>query len=254
MGTPIPESGVAPGRGDGAPPCRLDAYLARSQRPLDLLSLVTLWLVIVPPWAIKIPGVPFGVVLALRLSLSLVYAIDMAIRSVLARRHLHYLVTHPLGCLVVIFPAIRVLFSLRLLRSIFERGELFRFLLAAALLLLNAVVIVYFLEHTAPGANITTIGEALWWGIVTVTTVGYGDNYPVTAAGRVVASFVMAIGIVVLAVVTAHISSMFVEQSARRRDAAQAEAGPTPDELRHREIADRLDHIESLLNPQQGSV
>lgn len=254
MGPSAPDTGADPQGTDTTSASRLDTYLARSQRPLDLLSLVTLWLVIVPPGSITIPGVPYGVILGLRLALSLVYAVDMTIRSMLSRRHLHYLATHPVGCLVVILPAIRVLFSLRLLRSIFDRGELFRFLVAAALLLLNAVVIVYFFEKPAAGANITTMGQALWWGIVTVTTVGYGDNYPVTTPGRVVASFVMATGVVVLAVVTAHISSVFVEQSARRRDAARTDAGPTAEERRHLEIADRLDHIEALLNARNDTA
>ena len=46
-----------------------------------------------------------------------------------------------------------------------------------------------------PGANITTIGDALWWGIVTIATVGYGDYYPVTAVGRIIAVFMMLSGI-----------------------------------------------------------
>jgi len=50
-------------------------------------------------------------------------------------------------------------------------------------------------EHQDPGANITTAEDALWWAIVTTTTVGYGDHYPVTTAGRVVASILMITGI-----------------------------------------------------------
>src|SRR5215831_3138415 len=50
-------------------------------------------------------------------------------------------------------------------------------------------ICVYLAEHEHPGANITTIGDALWWGIVTIATVGYGDYYPVTAIGRIIAVF-----------------------------------------------------------------
>jgi voltage-gated potassium channel len=63
---------------------------------------------------------------------------------------------------------------------------------------------VYLAEHGHPGANITNLGDALWWAVVTIATVGYGDYYPVTAVGRVIAVFVMlgGIGIFVLLVGT----------------------------------------------------
>jgi voltage-gated potassium channel len=58
---------------------------------------------------------------------------------------------------------------------------------------------VYLAEHEHQGANITKLGDAFWWAVVTITTVGYGDFYPVTSVGRIIAVFVMfsGIGIVV---------------------------------------------------------
>ena len=50
-------------------------------------------------------------------------------------------------------------------------------------------------ERGKPGANIETFGEAVWWAFVTITTVGYGDFYPVTAHGRFVAVLLMAGGV-----------------------------------------------------------
>jgi Ion channel len=101
----------------------------------------------------------------------------MTIRSALARRHGRYLLTHPLGVVSVIFPPVRVLFSLRLVRSVFGAGNLHRFLLAASVLVINGAIIVYLYERHAPKSNIHTLGDSLWWSAVTVTTVGYGDFF-----------------------------------------------------------------------------
>jgi voltage-gated potassium channel len=226
------------------PSGRLAAYLARSQTPLDLLALLTLWLVVVPPG-------DFGhdastLALSVRFALSAVYAIDMAIRTVLAQRHGHYLRTHLLGLAVIAVPPLRIVFSLRLVRSVFDRGHLSRFLLAAAVLVLNGAIAVYFYERHAAGSNIHTVGESVWWAVTTVTTVGYGDFFPVTALGQIAASFIMAIAILTLAVVTAQVSSNFVEQAARRR--AASAASPAPNEVTMTELAQRLARIEELLS------
>lgn len=60
------------------------------------------------------------------------------------------------------------------------------------------------MEHEHPGANITNLGDALWWAVVTISSVGYGDYYPVTTVGRLIATFVMfsGIGIFILLVST----------------------------------------------------
>ena len=57
-------------------------------------------------------------------------------------------------------------------------------------------------EHHAPGANIHNYGNALWWAIVTITTVGYGDVTPHTVLGRVLACFIMIMGYGMIAVPT----------------------------------------------------
>jgi voltage-gated potassium channel len=219
-------------------------YEARTRDPLDLLALSTLWLVVVPPG-------DFGhrvtyVVLAFRVALSAVYGIDIAIRSALAPRHVHYALTHPVALISVVVPPVRVIFSFRLVRSVFRRGHLGRFLLAAAVFVLNGAVIVYLFERHAPGSNIHTLGNAVWWAFVTVTTVGYGDFYPVTTWGRITACFIMGTGLLTLAVVTAQVASSFVTQAPSR-----ARPAP-PDEAARREVTlaeldERLARIEQLL-------
>ncbi|MGO8981242.1 MAG: potassium channel family protein [Streptosporangiaceae bacterium] len=65
------------------------------------------------------------------------------------------------------------------------------------------------LERHAPRSNIHTLGEALWWSAVTVTTAGYGAIFPVTTAGRITACFIIGIGLLTLPVVTAQVASSF---------------------------------------------
>ena len=223
----------------GKDPGRLARYEASTRQPLDLLALGTLWLVVVPPG--DFGHNVTGIVLAFRLALSAVYAIDITIRSALAPRHLHYALTHPLALISVVIPPVRVIFSLRLVRSMFRRGHLSRFLVAAAVLVLNGAVIVYLLERHAPGANIRTLGDALWWSFVTVTT-----------GGRITACFIMGTGLLTLAVVTAQVASSFVGQGASRdRPAPQDET--TEREVTMAELDQRLARIESLLTaPHPG--
>lgn len=195
-------------------PGRLTEYEARTREPLDLLALATLWLVVVPPG-------DYGhdvtyIVIAFRVALSAVYGMDIAIRSALAPRHVHYALTHPLALISVVLPPARVLLSLRLVRSMFRRGHLARFLLAAAVLVLNGAIIVYLFERHAPGSNIHTVGESVWWALVTVTTLGYGDYTPVTVDGRITACFIMFVGLLTLAVVTAQVASNSVAQGPSR--------------------------------------
>ena len=118
---------------------------------------------------------------------------------------------------MVVFPPLRVVFSLRLVTSLFRRGNLARFLLAALVLVLNGAIVVDLFERDAQGSNIHSLGQSVWWSVTTVTTVGYGDYFPVTVGGQVAAACIMAIGILTLAVVTAQVSSSFVDQAARRR-------------------------------------
>ncbi|MFD1530749.1 potassium channel family protein, partial [Pseudonocardia aurantiaca] len=77
-------------------------------------------------------------------------------------------------------------------------------------------------ERGAPDASITTFGEAVWWTLTTISTVGYGDRYPVTIEGRTVAASLMVTGIALLGVVTASIAAWFVE-TVRRTGAGAAE-------------------------------
>jgi voltage-gated potassium channel len=75
-----------------------------------------------------------------------------------------------------------------------------------------AAVVIHFTDPT----NFPNIGDSLWWAIQTVTTVGYGDLVPTSTSGRLVAALVMLVGIGFLTVITAAITSTFIETAQRR--------------------------------------
>jgi voltage-gated potassium channel Kch len=88
-----------------------------------------------------------------------------------------------------------------------------------------------------------SIGSGLWWAVQTVTTVGYGDNVPMSTAGRLVAVLVMLLGISFLTVITASITSTFV---ARSRGVPEPSEAPTAEQLRA--LDRRLERIEAALS------
>lgn len=75
-------------------------------------------------------------------------------------------------------------------------------------------------EANAPHANIHSGGDALWWAMVSIATVGYGDKYPVTTAGRITAAFVIGVGVVLFGVISSYLASTFIAS----RDRADREA------------------------------
>jgi voltage-gated potassium channel len=79
-------------------------------------------------------------------------------------------------------------------------------------------------ERTAAKANITTFPDALWWAVSTVTTVGYGDHYPVTAAGRGIGVALMLTGVGIFGVITASAAAWFVSIEAAETQDQQSAA------------------------------
>ncbi len=81
-------------------------------------------------------------------------------------------------------------------------------LLAIFLIIFSSIAILQ--VETSPESNIKTAEDAIWWAFVTISTVGYGDKYPVTSAGRMIAVFLMTAGVGVFGLFTAYIASIFV--------------------------------------------
>ena len=89
------------------------------------------------------------------------------------------------------------------------QGTLTSVFVIAILLLIFSSIAILQVEHD-PHSNIKTAGDALWWSYVTITTVGYGDRYPVTSEGRILAAVLMTAGVGLFGTFTAYISSLFV--------------------------------------------
>ena len=100
---------------------------------------------------------------------------------------------------------------------------------ALLILLLMGILVLEFgslwildVEQNAPGANITTASDALWYTIVTISTVGYGDRYPVTNEGRVIGSLIIIVGVGIFGTFTGYLANLFLAPSKK------AAAAPPP--------------------------
>jgi voltage-gated potassium channel len=107
-----------------------------------------------------------------------------------------------------------------------NRGQYATFItiLLAGIVLSTGSILVLQFESRSPDANITTGGDAIWWGLVTITTVGYGDFYPVTMLGRLTGVFVMFAGIGIIGALASILASLLVSPSAPDEPAPDAAA------------------------------
>ncbi|GAA3218625.1 potassium channel family protein [Pseudonocardia petroleophila] len=204
---------------DGEP--RIEAW----DRRVDwwLTGLAVLFLVAYA-WQVLDPaiGEPGAIVLeAVVTGVWALFGLDYLVRISLAHDRWRFVRTHLLDLAILLLPMFRQLRALRVITVISVlnrqlrddvRGRVVFYVVGTvALVGFVASLAVLDAERDAPDASITTFGDAVWWTLTTISTVGYGDRYPVTFEGRVVAGSLMVAGIALLGVVTASIASWFVE-------------------------------------------
>lgn len=97
------------------------------------------------------------------------------------------------------------------------QGTLTTAVLIAILMVLFSSIAILQVEDD-PTSNIKTAEDAIWWSYVTITTVGYGDRYPVTSEGRLIAAVLMTVGVGLFGISTAYLASWFIEQTAKPED------------------------------------
>lgn len=106
-----------------------------------------------------------------------------------------------------------------------KREELGISLTFTTLLLLLASTLMYYAEHEAQPEAFSSIPETMWWGIATLTTVGYGDVYPVTALGKLLGGVIAVIGIGLFALPTGILASGFSEELSKKEETACPHCG-----------------------------
>lgn len=145
------------------------------------------------------------------------FGVDYVVRIVLVRDRGEFLRKHVLDAAIVILPMfrplrlLRVLVLLRILNrkaGVSLRGRVGIYVGSTlALVLFVGSLAILQTERSVPGAKIRSFGDAIWWSIETITTVGYGDMYPVTVRGKLIAVGMMIAGVALLGVITGSIAS-----------------------------------------------
>jgi voltage-gated potassium channel len=156
---------------------------------------------------------------------------DYVVRFLLHVRRVRFVRGHLFDLAVLLLPVLRPLRVLRLFTAVlvltrrtegWARGRLALYVGATSILLIFvAALAVLDSERVDPDANITSYGEALWWACVTITTVGYGDHFPVTTDGRLVAIGLMMGGIGLIGFVTGSLATWIVDRIAVKDDNKQ---------------------------------
>lgn len=151
--------------------------------------------------------------------------------------------------IIRIFRILRAFHSVKILREHFLRNRSrSTFVTVAAFscfLAMGSSMAILHLEEASPDRNIKTPSDAIWWSIVTITTVGYGDRYPVTDAGRMVAAVLMVAGVGLFGTFSGFVASMLVEPDIKREESEVLELS-----RQIRELRDDLRMIDRKISPQ----
>jgi voltage-gated potassium channel len=232
--------------------------------PMMILALVMIPLLIVPLIVDLSPAEDHALV-AVDYLIWAAFTVEYAVKLYLAPDRWRFVKANLPDLVIVVVPMLRPLRVLRgarlarlarlvafaveglhEVRAVLRRRGLNWVLLIALALNLIAAALVLSFERDVPSSNVHSYPDALWWAVTTITTVGYGDRFPMSPAGRGVAVVLMVSGIALFGIITASIAAYFVEHRSEQDDLA----------ARLDRILERLDAIESSLQadkPEQRS-
>ncbi len=236
-------------------------WLARLERwtawPLNALALA-LVPILLAPYLLSLSNDTQALLLNLDYLIWGVFAADLALKLAVAPHRGRSIRAHWADVVLIALPMLRPLRVVRSLRTVrvlragragvaamrgligirralARRGVQYT-ALSALVIVVAAGSLVTALERDAPDTSIRSLPDGLWWAATTVTTVGYGDTYPKTAAGRGVAVALMVLGIALFGVLTANLAALLVED---KEDDVLAQLREVNERLRRLEERDQ---------------
>jgi len=242
-------------RGEPKPPLR-DRWEVAGDWPLTAVALIFMvawwWPVIDPhlpaPWPRICAGASW--------SAWAVFVVDYLVRLALSRDTRTFVRKNLLDLAIVVLPVFRPLRVLRLVKllSVLNRHAGASMRGRAALYVGAATPLVVYVgsvavlqaERGARGANIESFGQAFWWAIVTVTTAGYGDYFPVTFAGRLVAVGMMICGMALLGVVTAYLAAWLIQGVVEEESDEAALEAEVGESVTRQQVQHLIEEVRSL--------
>ena len=196
----------------------LAAWEDRTSTPMFVASVLYLLAFAAPIMSTRIQEPYDGYLNIIQMILWGLFAADYCVRLYLAPRRLYFITHNLMNLAIVLLPAWRIVSFLAMIhltanrqyKRLSELGmKLFGY---TAIFIIMFALSIYSVESSEPGAMIRDLPTAYWWTFTTLATVGYGDVYPVTGIGRVIAVIVMLYGVGLVAVATGALASWIIEK------------------------------------------
>ncbi len=216
----------------------LAAWEERSSTPMFVASVLYLLAFAAPIMSTRIQEPYDGYLNIIQMILWGLFAADYCIRLYLAPRRLYFITHNLMNLAIVLLPAWRIVSFLAMIHLTTNRQykrlselavKLFGY---TAIFIIMFALAIYSVESSEPGAMIRDLPTAYWWMFTTLATVGYGDVYPVTGIGRVIAVIVMLYGGGLVAVATGALASWIIEKFGGREEQEYPATKADVDDLR----------------------
>lgn len=216
----------------------LAAWEDRTSTPMFVASVLYLLAFAAPIMSTRIQEPYDGYLNIIQLILWGLFAADYCVRLYLAPRRLYFITHNLMNLAIVLLPAWRIVSFLAMIHLTTNRqykrlSELAMKLFGyTAIFIIMFALAIYSVESSEPGAMIRDLPTAYWWTFTTLATVGYGDVYPITGIGRVIAVVVMLYGVGMVAVATGALASWIIEKIGGREEQEYPATKADVDDLR----------------------